>query len=212
MRTILLIPLFYLMSGCVSLAAETQQNMGVLSIKNNTFDIIVDIYLDKDFYKDFSLDKNNIAAQNISITNKENHWLVFNPIDPDTLRSSKGYYSKVWSPDSKYLVLPLGRFEGFAIFDSGYLQNNLKNLVTQYNGTELVPEKTFLIFSESGPALWHEFVGWEGEHTLVVKAGLGKDLKQFRYDIQKEKLSGYKYWKGRITQSRVISVDAATQE
>ena len=212
MRPILLFPIFYLMIGCVCLASESQQIPDILSIKNETNDIIVDIYLDKDFYKDFSLDKNRIAAQNISIRNKENLWLTFNPIDHDTLRSSKGYYSKVWSPDGKYLVLPLGRIEGFAIFSSRYVQDNLKKLITkQYYGAELVPENTILIFSEFEPPLWHEFIGWEGEHTLVVKAGLGKDLKQFRYDIQKDKLSGYKYWKGRITQSRVISVDAASE-
>lgn len=194
-------------SGC-SIAGEQKENANILSVPNTANDIIVDIHLDEEFYKDFKLDRNNIAAKEISIRNAKNRWFTFKPVDQESLRSSKGYFSGVWSPDNKYLVLPLGRFEGFAIFSVSYIKRNMQKLITkQYYGAELIPENTLKIFSEFGPALWHEFAGWDGEHTLVIRAGLSKDFKQFWYDIDKNKLAGYKNWKGRVTHSQTIPVN-----
>jgi hypothetical protein len=193
-----------LISGC-SIAGERKENVNILSVPNKTNDLIVDIHLDEEFYKDFKLDKNNIAANEITIRNTKKQWYSFKPEDQESLRSSKGFYSNVWSPDNKYLVLPLGRFEGVAIFSVSYIKGNMQKLITkQYYGAELTPETTLKIVSEFGPALWHEFIGWEGKHTLVIRSGLSKDFKQFRYNIEKNELVGYKNWKGRVKHIQTI--------
>jgi len=196
-----------LLWGC-AYAGESKESDNILSITNNAKNLTIDIHLDPDFYKEFKIDKDKIAAQEITLKNPQEKWLRFNALDHESLRSSKGYYSQVWSPDYNYLVLPLGRFEGFAIFTAPYLQNHMERLVTkQYYGADLVPETTLKIFSEFGPALWHEFVGWEGEHTLIIRVGLGNDLKKFWYNIKDNRLNGHKNWGGRVTQSQILVVE-----
>ena len=194
---------------CVhALANGNKEIPKILSIVNPAQKLTLDIQLDLDFYKDFKLNKSKIAAQGITLRNASKQWFTFNPDDHDSLQSSKGYYAKVWSPSFDYLVLPLGRFEGFALYSVKYIQDSMGRLITkQYYGADLIPERTFKMASEFGPALWHEFVGWEGKNTLIIRVGLGKDFKQFKYDIENNKLSGYKHWKGQVTRMQFLAAD-----
>jgi hypothetical protein len=99
----------------------------------------------------------------------------FMPDDADTLQSSFGYFTDVWSPDGAYLVLPLGRFQGFAVFASASAMEELR----EGHSRETIQIR---LANGDSPMLWHEFLGWEGERVLRFSAGLSGRAVEFRFD------------------------------
>ena len=106
----------------------------------------------------------------------------FTPNDPQTLRDSFGYFAEVWSPDFKYLVLPLGRYEGFAVFPADAVMKNLRK-----QDHEKIQVK---LAAKHSPLLWHEFLGWQRDHILRFSAGLSGDSVEFRYDPEAKTVYG----------------------
>lgn len=99
----------------------------------------------------------------------------FKPEDAASLQQSIGYYNDVWSPDGEYLVLPLGRFEGFAVFKA----SQAVNLIGAGKTGDYVR-----VQMENGVRLWHKFGGWTDEASFSFEAGLSNDLAPFRYSIR----------------------------
>lgn len=100
----------------------------------------------------------------------------FQPEDDQALVNSLGYYAEVWSPDFEYLVLPLGRFEGFGIFDSKRAHGDLQQ--------GQVPERIQIVsLADGGAPLWHTFGQWQDDDTFKFSAGRAGDEIDFFYDI-----------------------------
>jgi len=99
----------------------------------------------------------------------------FKPEDAPSLHQSLGYYKDVWSPDGEYLVLPLGRFEGFAVFKS----TEAMNLIAAGKTGDYLR-----IQLDNGTRLWHKFDGWTDAGSFKFEAGLSNDLAPFRYSIR----------------------------
>jgi hypothetical protein len=94
------------------------------------------------------------------------------PIDADSLYQSLGYYTDVWSPDLEFLVLPLGRFEGYAVFKSA-------KAMTEIAAGK--PNDFIRIQSPSGIRFWHKFGQWVASSSFEFEAGLSDDFGSFGY-------------------------------
>ncbi|HEY5704135.1 MAG TPA: hypothetical protein VIS96_01010 [Terrimicrobiaceae bacterium] len=106
----------------------------------------------------------------------------FTPDDPQTLRDSFGYFADVWSPDFNYLVLPLGRYEGFVVLPTGAVTKKLRK---QGHGKIQIK-----LAGDDSPLLWHEFLGWQRHHLLRFSAGLSGDSVEFQYDPEAKTVYG----------------------
>lgn len=104
----------------------------------------------------------------------------FEPVDAEALKLSFAYYADVWSPDGDYLVLPLGRFDGFVVapaaqaFDLRAHGKTIK-LVASENDNET--------------GLRHEFKAWRGSRSFEFVAGLSELYADFSYDITRERVA-----------------------
>lgn len=101
--------------------------------------------------------------------------------DADILVNTFGYFEDVWSPDAKFLVLPLGRFEGFVVFAS----HRALTLMQSRQSGDTIQIK---MADKDSPLLWHEFLGWTGAHTLRFSAGLSGSGVEFEYDLKNHRL------------------------
>jgi hypothetical protein len=99
----------------------------------------------------------------------------FKPTDEETLRSSFAYFPEVWSPDGLYLVLPLGRWEGFAFFSA-------KSAVADVQANRPIQTIRVQLPGLSASPLWHEFSAWKTPHRLQFGAGMSSTLVEFTFD------------------------------
>ncbi len=102
----------------------------------------------------------------------------YEPFDPETLEQTGGYFINVWSPDGEYLLLPLGRGDGFVVFSSKTAMTDMKS--------ERKP-LTIRVKNKSLPtALWHNFEDWRDEQTFRFSAGQTNSALVFDFDISNE--------------------------
>lgn len=93
------------------------------------------------------------------------------------------YFTEVWSPDEEYLILPIGKFEGFGIFEAEDALKNVKS--NKYFDTLKVK-------SENSGWFRHDFEKWENDSTFSFRAGLYGDMFAFKYNAAKSELYCYK--------------------
>jgi hypothetical protein len=96
-----------------------------------------------------------------------------------TLPAGDFYFTEIWSPDEEYLALPIGMYEGFAIFES---KDALKS-VKDNNYFDTIKVKSL----NSG-WFWHEFEKWENGSTFSFRAGLDGDMFAFKYNVAEKEL------------------------
>jgi hypothetical protein len=106
--------------------------------------------------------------------------VAFKPADAASLYQSLGYYTDVWSPDGEFLVLPLGRFEGFAVLKS----SDAMDLISAGKTTGFVRVQL-----DSGVRLWHDFKRWTGDAAFEFQAGLSNDFTLFQYSVRNDILT-----------------------
>jgi len=105
----------------------------------------------------------------------------FEPEDPGSLVLNNGYDKNVsWSPDEEYLLLPLGRFEGFALVKSAEALKSVRE--KKYADSVRVQLKT-------GTQLWHDFAAWEGQGAFTFQAGMSESFPRFKYDPADRRLT-----------------------
>jgi len=123
-----------------------------------------------------------VVARIVSKDGKTGQSIQFTPDDSQTLRDSFGYFADVWSPDFEYLVLPLGRYEGFAVFQAGKVMEELRQQAQEKLQIKLT--------TKDSPLLWHQFLGWQRDHVLRFSAGLSGTAVEFRYDPEAKRVYG----------------------
>jgi hypothetical protein len=96
-----------------------------------------------------------------------------------TIPAGNFYFTNVWSPDGNYLVMPIGRFEGIAIFEAKTDLVDLKNNIYF---------DTIKIKSQTGDYYAHDFETWIDDSTFSFRAGLSGNSWTFRYNISKREL------------------------
>lgn len=93
------------------------------------------------------------------------------------------YFTEVWSPDEEYLILPIGTFQGFGVFEA---KDALKS-IKENNYFDTIKVK-----SVNSGFFGHDFEKWEDNSTFSFKAGLDGDMFEFKYNAAKSELYCYK--------------------
>jgi hypothetical protein len=107
--------------------------------------------------------------------------VVFKPLDGESLTLNEGFYKNVaWSPDEEYLLLPLGRFEGFGVVKSADALQSVRN--HSY-------EDFIRVQLDTDTKLWHDLDKWDGSTSFVFKAGMSGSFPGFKYDVTTKKLN-----------------------
>jgi hypothetical protein len=199
----LLILLCSLLPGCDIKPKEStaSENKPVISKINKKHQIAVEFYgelVGADSQPPDHLVVDSILIRDLKTMKCER----FVPKDSNSLQDSFGYFTSVWSPDWAYLVLPLGRFEGFALFSAETLMQDLK----QGRFSESIHVRSANKYSTR---LWHQFVGWHEPHIFKFSAGLSGKQVGFTFHpgtgetyTQTPHASAYEA----VTNSRVSSV------
>lgn len=115
-------------------------------------------------------------VERLYVRNKAGARREFVPDDAASLQQSFGYYAGVWSPDQEFLVLPRGRFEGFAVMVAA---KGLEGVAATQRGTIRLVDPG----KDGDTGLWHEFGGWREGHLLEFSAGLSGDKVSFTTDV-----------------------------
>ncbi|MEA1933834.1 MAG: hypothetical protein U9N60_05315 [Thermodesulfobacteriota bacterium] len=165
-----------LLLGCNSESEDSalQTEKPVVSRLNQQHQIVVEFY--GELIGPDSEPPNHLLVDHILVRDNKTKMVErFIPEDADTLQSSFGYFTNVWSPDSAYMVLPLGRFQGFALFSSKTVMENLQQ--NRFSETIQINLTT-----DNSTKLWHEFIGWQKPHSIYFSAGLSGRLIEFIFD------------------------------
>ena len=92
------------------------------------------------------------------------------------------YFTEIWSPDEEYLILPIGTFQGFGVFEA---KNALEKI--KYNNYF----DTIKVKLDSGGFFAHAFEKWEDDSTFSFRAGLDGDMFAYKYNLEKKELYCY---------------------
>jgi hypothetical protein len=98
----------------------------------------------------------------------------------DTAQAVDFYFTDIWSPDGSYLILPIGKLEGFGIFKARTAIADIK--AKKYTDT-------LVVWKYEARRYWHTFVAWEGPSSFRFKGEMEGDTFQFVYDITTRQLS-----------------------
>lgn len=101
------------------------------------------------------------------------------PPENSTEQAADFYFTDVWSPDEEYAILPLGKFEGFGIFEA-------KDALTNIKGNKYFD--IIKVKSVNSGFFWHDFEKWKDDSTFGFRAGLDGDMFAFKYNIKKSEL------------------------
>jgi hypothetical protein len=112
------------------------------------------------------------------------------------------FFADVWSPDGAYLVLPVDKYDGFAIYNSKTALADIK---------ARKPADTIRVWTGAARRYWHVFDGWAGPSTFRFKAELETSSLPFQYDIGTQKLSCTSGDCGREDHARNIKGDVPVQ-
>jgi hypothetical protein len=113
------------------------------------------------------------------------------------------YFTDVWSPDGAYLVVPLGKLDGFAIY-------NAKTAVADVKARK--PADTIRVWTGAARRYWHVFDGWAGPSTFRFKTELETSSFPYQYDIGTRQLSCTSGDCGREDHARNIKGDMPVQK
>lgn len=105
----------------------------------------------------------------------------YRPADADAAERSLMYFRDVWSPDLEYLVLPAGRFDGFAVFNSRSAVPDVKS--------NRPADSVSIRYRGQARSLPQIFRGWSGGHALLFDVQFETSSISFSYDLGRKELS-----------------------
>lgn len=116
----------------------------------------------------------------IFIEDGNKHRTQFESRDAASVQQSSFTVQQVWSPSDQWLLLPDGRFDGFAVFKAKELPNALANAskVLRVGVSDV-----------SGTRWWHEFVRWRSPSVFEFRAGLSGQFTLFECDLTTGKVA-----------------------
>lgn len=109
------------------------------------------------------------------------------PKEPEGEQHAHFYFTEIWSPDEEYLVLPIGRFDGFGIIKSADAMKAIKtndflDTIGVFNSYTSNSKREQL-------RLWHDFIGWKSASSISFDAGLSGHSDNYQYDFVNKKLT-----------------------
>lgn len=142
--------------------------------------------------------QNHNYGENNDLTAKIIRYIIFRrndsgeevryyPKEDETEQHATFYFTEIWSPDEEYLVLPIGRFDGFGIIKSNETMKAVKNndffdTIRVFNVYEYDNKNNRL-------TLWHNFKGWNNSSSVIFDAGLSGNSDNYQYDFIKQILT-----------------------
>jgi hypothetical protein len=136
---------------------------------------------DNRFYRTyFQKEKPFQVIEYIELKDKRSGQAVTYAPDCDTRQAADFFFPNIWSPDGAYIVLPLDKFDGFAIFNSETAIQDIKS--HKY-------ADTIRVWRGEARRYWHNFDVWEGHAAFYFKGEMEGHTFRFKYDIPARRLS-----------------------
>lgn len=108
------------------------------------------------------------------------HRTRFESRDAASVQQSSFTVQPAWSPSHEWLLLPDGRFDGFAAFKARELPNALADASKALRvGVSDVSETRW----------WHEFVQWKSPSVFEFRAGLSGQFTSFECNLTTGKVT-----------------------
>ncbi len=98
----------------------------------------------------------------------------------DTQQAADFYFADIWSPDGNHILLPVGKTEGFAVY-------NAKTAIADIE--RQTPADTLAVWRGQARRYWHTFDGWVGPAAFQFKGELEGNSFMFKYDIPTQTLT-----------------------
>jgi hypothetical protein len=92
---------------------------------------------------------------------------------------TRAYITDLWSPDEEFLVIPRSQLEFCIIRAAEALERLQKQTCSD----------TVSVYVRSGPSLCLDFEKWDGDESLVFKAGVYGDETRLKYEISSGRLT-----------------------
>jgi hypothetical protein len=119
-----------------------------------------------------------------------------------TRQAADFFFPDIWSPDGAYTVLPLDKYDGFAIFNSATAIQDIKS--RKY-------ADTIRVWCGDARPCWHNFDGWEGQAAFRFKGEMERDTSSFKYDIPTRHLSCFDAGCSSVNRARNMKGDLLPQ-
>ena len=177
----LLIFIFAFIGFCTGNTAKNDENVLFDEKANQKYGITALFYGENLRYGDDNEFSLKIIRSVVFRSNKTGEEVKYLPTGQ--LPAGNFYFTEVWSPDEEYAALPMGTYQGIAIFKAKNLLQNIKE--NRYFDT--IKTK-----SVNSGFYGHEFEKWEDNSTFSFRAGLDGDMYAFKYQIEKSELYCYR--------------------
>jgi hypothetical protein len=157
-------------------AIQAQQNVHLLFERPNPvagvsvqfFGTALDPNLHPPYMIDFAIIKDLKAGKSIKYAPES-----------ETRQAADFYFADVWSPGQDYLVLPLDKKDGFAIF-------NAKTAIADIEVGRYAD--TVRVIKGEARRYWHSFEKWDGSSAFRFKGEIEGRAVSFKYDIKSRQL------------------------
>jgi len=116
----------------------------------------------------------SLLIDHITLKNTRSGETVTYAPDVTTRQAADFFFADVWSPDGQYLVLPLDKYDGFAIYRAQTAIADVKR------GT---PADTVRVWTGEARKYWHVFDGWTAPASLRFRGELERSSFAFEYRI-----------------------------
>ncbi len=128
--------------------------------------------------------------------------VTYNP-EGATRQAADFFFPDIWSPDGAYIVLPLDKLDGFAIFNSATAIQDIES--HKY-------ADTIRVWHGEARRYWHSFDAWEGQAAFYFKGEMERDAFRFKYDVSTRRLSCFDAGCSSVDHARNITGDLQPQE
>ncbi len=177
------LPIFgFISCNSASSKAENDKSIIIAESKNSKYDIKAIFYGIHNKATDSNELDYKVIRYIIFKDEKSGKEIKYVAPEKQTEQATDLYFTDIWSPNEEYLILPIGKFEGLAVFEAKDALDNIK--LNKYFDKIKVK-------SENSGWFWHDFEKWEDDSTFSFRAGLSGDMFAFKYSIANAELYCY---------------------
>ncbi len=161
---------------------QDEENVLIAQQINRKYNIKATFYGTILRFGDNGEDEAKIIRQIVFQDEKTGNEVRYIPPENSSQQAADFYFTNIWSPDEEHAVLPIGKFEGFAIFES-------KDILANVKGNKYFD--TIKVKLEGSGWFWHDFDNWEDDSIFAFRAGLDGDMFAYKYNLANKELYCY---------------------